>query len=425
MDFLTKVKIFEPILQHREPLRSTDRLMQIIFEERGFIDSLWLRFYRRKKVMPAKIAAIFYIASSEILFFERNIHALTIKQALDAVRGCPWSFWAKPLQAFWAMLITRREEFLNERKLNSDQFIELSFDPWLVQRWKDRYGLEQTRVLIEYFQKTPSLHLVVNLALISTEQYCQALETRGIRFESPFPALPIVVIDEKVTVRSLPGYADGWFWVQDTPAFLLTKLIAPGFYERILDVCAVPGGKSMALSLFIRGNIWVLNDRYYKKFPRLRENLGRLKNSLSQLTISDGRVSCFKNSFSLVLLDAPCSALGIIQKIGDLRRGKTPEMMCELIELQCALLEEAGRIVAPDGFLLYSTCTLEPEENEQQIGGFLQRHPDFHVVFPDLTLNPWLKPFITPQGYFYSLPFIHQLSGAFAALLQRKPGESR
>jgi 16S rRNA (cytosine967-C5)-methyltransferase len=186
----------------------------------------------------------------------------------------------------------------------------------------------------------------------------------------------------------MPPFQAGKFLVQDGAARLVTAAAAPRPGDRVIDVCAAPGGKSFsaAIAMGDRGSI-LSCDLHENKLKRIREGAQRLGLTCIETAAADGRAPHgeWTSSAELVLVDAPCSGLGIIRKKPEIRY-KSANDIASLPVTQSAILENASTYVKPGGTLIYSTCTILPEENEQVTDAFLAEHPDFSresFAFPD------------------------------------------
>ena len=173
-------------------------------------------------------------------------------------------------------------------------------------------------------------------------------------------------------VSDLPGYATGDWWVQDAAAALVAKVLAPKPGERVLDLCAAPGGKTLQLAA-AGANVTAL-DISDKRLERLRENLTRCQLS-AEIVVADALEWETPVEFDAILLDAPCSATGTIRRHPDLPHLRDPAGLKEIVGLQAALLDRALSLLRPGGRLVFATCSLLPEEGERQISAALERHP--------------------------------------------------
>ncbi|MGH7585488.1 MAG: RsmB/NOP family class I SAM-dependent RNA methyltransferase, partial [Gemmatimonadales bacterium] len=217
---------------------------------------------------------------------------------------------------------------------------------------------------------------------------------------------------ERVRPGSLPGFADGAFIVQDPSQALVARFAAPARGALVYDACAAPGGKSIALGKSA-GRV-VAGDRNWRRVRRLAENLDRAGSGREHAVVADALCPPL-TSADLVLLDAPCLGTGTLARRPDARWRIRPEHLGSLVTLQVRLLEACARLVPPGGILVYATCSLEPEENEDQVDRFLGAHPDFaREPAPAFDTAP-----LTARGDLQLLPQEHGIDGAFAARLRR------
>ena len=196
-----------------------------------------------------------------------------------------------------------------------------------------------------------------------------------------------------VQVSALPGYAEGAFWVQDAAAALAVPLLAPRPGERVLDLCAAPGGKTLQLAA--AGAEVTALDISAPRFERVHQNLART-GLAAKVVIADALEWEPEGAFDAILLDAPCSATGTIRRHPDLPFVKDRADLAGLVDLQARLLDRALGWLRPGGRLVYCTCSLLPEEGEAQLAAALARHPGLAVVPPNLPGVP--AAWITPTG---------------------------
>jgi 16S rRNA (cytosine967-C5)-methyltransferase len=177
---------------------------------------------------------------------------------------------------------------------------------------------------------------------------------------------------ETTSVESLPGFADGAFWVQDAAAALPARLLAPAPGETVLDLCAAPGGKTANLAL--AGARVIAVDRSAKRLQQVDENLQRLRLAAETIT-ADATTWRPPAPANRILLDAPCTATGTLRRHPDVARLRRPEDLPRLTALQDRLLDAAAAMLAPEGLLVYCTCSLQPEEGPDRVAALLARTP--------------------------------------------------
>lgn len=296
-----------------------------------------------------------------------------------------------------------------------------SYPDWIVQVWHDQLGFEETEQLCQYCNQTPRIDLRINPLRIDRETVQAQLAQAGVSSQ-PLPHLPqgLRIEGKMGPVPQLPGFEEGWWTVQEASAQLVGHLLNPQPGTIALDVCAAPGGKTthMAELMQNQGVIWGC-DRTPSRLRKLKQNLQRLGIDTVQIWTGDSRE--LSNDIPLadsVLVDAPCSGLGTLHRHADARWRQTPEKVEELAVLQLELLSTSARWVKPGGHLLYSTCTLHPQENENVIHQFLEQFPQWH-------LQPLAADFLQdgadqqPVPMHKLWPHQQQMDGFFIAHLQK------
>ena len=280
---------------------------------------------------------------------------------------------------------------------------------WLVERWLARYGMEGTTDLLEWNNQRP------HLTLQPARETLEGLQARcwsggvGVR-RAPFDAGLVV---EGHHPADLPGYAEGAFFIQDPAQALVIRFAAVPPRALVFDACAAPGGKALALGR-IAGTV-LAGELKPERAVRLQENLRRAGSGREHIVVASASHPPIRHA-DVVLLDAPCLGTGTLARHPDARWRTSPEGLAQAVRRQTFLLHALAPTVRPGGWLVYSTCSLEPEENETQVNQFLATHPDFHRdPVPGL-----LDAQRTPAGDLLLLPQRDAVDGAFAARLKRR-----
>jgi len=292
-----------------------------------------------------------------------------------------------------------------------------SYPDWIVTVWLEQLGLAETEQLCIWLNQPPTLDLRVNPLRASVETVQSALEAAGVAAQ-PLPHLTQGLrLMQAGPIPSLPGFAEGWWTVQDSSAQLVSHLLAPQPGEVVIDVCAAPGGKTTHLAELMgdQGTVWAC-DRAASRLRKLKENAKRLNLHAIQTCAGDSRdLPQFIGQGDRVLLDAPCSGLGTLQRHADARWRQTPKTVEELVILQRQLIEKTAAYVKAGGVLVYATCTLHPAENEAVIQQFLTHQSGWQVVPPD-PRSP-AAAFSTPEGWIKVWPHRHAMDGFFMVRL--------
>jgi 16S rRNA (cytosine967-C5)-methyltransferase len=288
-----------------------------------------------------------------------------------------------------------------------------SFPEWLVAHWVEQLGVAETEELLQASNTHPGLSL-----RISNDPDAFSRLTKEMNLNITSGAVP-----GYVTVKGM-SYAqqqrllhETKITVQDASAGLVALVARPRSGWKIADVCAAPGGKSLHLAELTAGeNELYSADFQLSRLQKIAQNCKRLNIQSIHLLQADAR-SIPLLPVDLVMLDAPCSGLGVIRKKPDLKWNKTPQHIAQLAELQYHLLTSAATRVKKNGFLIYSTCTTTKQENENVVFAFLKKNSDF--IAHDLKHEPIAKSFATRDGFIRTWPHRHDLDGSFVAKMQR------
>lgn len=326
-----------------------------------------------KPLKDADVKALALVGLYQLNFMRVKPHA-AVSETVLAVRKKPW---AKSLINALLRTYLREQEGL-EHKADAFQSAALSHPEWLIKQIEQDWP-EQALTLLQENNLQPPMVLRVNPAKTSRENYLQRLIGQEIAAEAVSFCPSAITLAKPVPVDVLPGFADGLVSVQDTAAQLAAGLldVQPG--QRVLDVCAAPGGKTAhILESQAQLKELVAVDIDESRMQRVSENLQRLKLQ-AKLVVGDAAKPedwWDGTLFERILLDAPCSALGVIRRHPDIKLLRRAEDIGPLQALQKSILQAVWPLLAPGGVLLYATCSILKQENEQQIQAFLAEHSD-------------------------------------------------
>jgi 16S rRNA (cytosine967-C5)-methyltransferase len=288
-----------------------------------------------------------------------------------------------------------------------------SHPAWMLERWLERFGFRKTLNLAAAGNEQPSLTLRVTSDRVDAAGLLEDLRGQGIEAE-PGCLLPGHVRVIEGWRRELrPILEAGICVVQDEAAGLVAHLGLPALGARILDVCAAPGGKVFAFAELCGDAQIVACDVSSRRLDRLRETAERLERRV-HLVVADGRHPATRGGFTRVLVDVPCTNTGVLAKRADARWRRQPEDVPRLAKLQGTILDAAREQVGPGGILVYSTCSLEREENEDVIRDFLERHPSDEL----LPASNVLPPEVVDGEFLRTDPSAWPVDGAFAAAIR-------
>lgn len=326
-----------------------------------------------KPLKDIDVKSLALVGLYQLKFMRVKPHA-AVSETVLAARKKPW---AKSLINAVLRTYLREQDGL-EHKADQFQVAALSHPDWLIKQIEQDWP-EQALTILSENNLQPPMVLRVNLAKIGRENYLQKLTEQGIAAETVGFCPSAIRLDKPVPVDLLPGFADGLVSVQDTAAQLAAGLlnVQPG--QRVLDVCAAPGGKAAhILESQPQLQELVAVDIDESRMLRVGENCRRL-NLQAKLVVGDAaNPSSWWDGkpFDRILLDAPCSALGVIRRHPDIKLLRRVEDIGQLQALQKAIMKAVWPLLVPGGLLVYATCSVLKQENERQVQAFLAEHSD-------------------------------------------------
>ena len=298
--------------------------------------------------------------------------------------------------------------------LADDLAVEFSHPTWTVRRWLERWGEADTRAFLAATNQGGRYTLRCTAGAAGVPDLLRQLAELGVEAERARWADNFVTVDRLQPVLRGGLVERGVCAVQDQAAGLVVRVLDPQPGDDVLDGAAAPGGKAIgaALAMGDRGRLVALDVSQAKarlvRQSAERQGAGIIEAVVGDLTKWEG------GTFDRVLLDAPCSGSGVLAKRADLRWRRSPAALAELVELQDRMLDAAAGHVRPGGLLVYSTCSVEPEENQDRVQAFLTRHPGFSLE----PAPPFIPAEMADGPYYQALPHRHGTDGAFAARLR-------
>ena len=390
---------------------------------RRWLDFLLAQFYRGDfNTMEPVLRQILRVGLYDVLFLSTPAHA-ALNEAVEAAKRQVRPGAGRLVNGVLRSVLRRQDDLPQPATGNAARDLAIchSHPTWMVRRWLARFGTDETQALLRWNNTRPVYGVRANTLQTSVEAFRNKLTGEDIAWEpspylSDFTRLP--QLQGVIRSASLPK---GTWAVQDESAGLVVRLLDPQPGETLLDVCAAPGGKTLyaAQRMQDQGSI-LASDVHAGRLELVRhaaKQAGATIIETQEADVRDLAAGEPSRQGDRVLLDAPCSGLGVLAKRADLRWNRTSEEIGELVHLQDELLDAAARLVRPGGLLVYSTCTIEPEENAQRVEAFLERQADFALERADDFVPDAM---VTPEGYYATLPHRHHVDGAFGARLRKR-----
>ncbi len=253
---------------------------------------------------------------------------------------------------------------------------------WLVERWLAQFGREATMRLCAFNNSTPPLTIRTNTLKTSRDALEKTLAAEGVTFARSSLAPEGLLCTEYPSLHRLRSLKEGLFQVQDESSMLAAHILAPAPGEFIIDACSAPGGKATHIAALMKNRGRILaNDIYAHKLALVEENAARLGVSILETALGDAASlgEKYPRAADRVLVDAPCSGLGVLRRKPDLRWNKELRQLAAISALQLDILHDICGAVRPGGVLVYSTCSIDPEENDAVIEKFLALHEEFYL----------------------------------------------
>lgn len=379
-----------------------NRQLEAVIRDRPFVTEVVLGSVRRygslrwvldemsKQAPELPVVACFLTGAYELLFMDRVQEHAAVFETVEAAKSLVRPEATAFLNAVLRRVAVERDSILPALARQPDP-IRLSHPPLLVYRWGKAFGETHMRRLCEWNNGRPFIGVHPFRLRTTLEAYRTRLAEHGVTAE-PHPFAPdtfLSVESLRQPVEDLPGYREGEFTIQDPATSLAVDLLAPRAGDRILDACASPGGKTVLIAERMNGRGEVIAlDVHEDRMARLRDTIGRLAlrgvrpfqadaARLSPALLRDLGLS--GDGFDGILLDVPCSNTGVIRRRPDVRWRVDAALFARLRRTQLALLDSASKLVKPGGRLVYSTCSLESEENEGLAGEWLRHNPEFRM----------------------------------------------
>ncbi len=366
------------------------RLSDVSAQDQALVQELcygvlrwWLRlqwFVQRLLEKPLKkkdrnLEILIMVGLYQLLYMRTPPHA-AVAETVEGVRGLgkPWA--SGLINGVLRNFMRKQDDLL--AAIVEDASADLAYPQWLLDRIRKAWPV-QWRGILEAANSRPPMSLRVNLKRCSRKRYVERLQAESITARAIPGVESGLILDRPQDVFGLPGFKDGLVSVQDGGAQLAAGIMGVEPGQEVLDLCAAPGGKTCHILETARDDVFVTAvDINPERLHRVQENLDRLglKADLYVGDATETQGEWAKKEYDRILLDVPCSATGVIRRHPDIKLLRRPEDIDSLTELQRHIFISAWSLLKPGGVLLYATCSILPQENEEQIGYFLSNNGD-------------------------------------------------
>ena len=390
------------------------------------------RYLKRFSKLPQDVQAALLTGGYQIIFLSRVPYFSAVNESVEIVRTLGHS-WASGLVNASLRNLARGNKVIPESTQNILERCAKGFENcvanltshphWMVKRWSKRWGHEICASVCMNNNLQPPLVLRVNTLKISVEDFLELLNKSGFVGERcSISPVGVILHGHRGGIDKIPGFKQGYFQVQDEASQLVGLLLAPHPGQKILDVCAGVGGKTTLLAQLIqdKGEI-VACDVNSSRLALLKENLARLGIGSVKVTLLDHEgEELIKSSgpYDRVLIDAPCSGLGVIRRHPDIKWNRIPPDIESLSKVQENLLQTWSKLVRPGAVLVFSVCTLEEEETFEIVENFLEKNKDFSLRSAS-SVVPGLPQDIIQKDMVRVYPGSYGMDGFFVSVLEK------
>lgn len=370
------------------------------------------------------------VALYQIIFLNKIPYSAAVNESVEFIKKLRGDKHAGVVNGLLRTIIRTLDSLVwPSREIDEVNYLGIiqSHPNWMVRRWVKRFGFDEAEKLCEANNQRPMLTLRVNKNKTSVEEVEQYLQQQGIASKKGNYLDYFLHIRMMSKIYNDEYFKKGYFTIQDESAGLMSELLSAAEGDVVLDVCAAPGGKSSHISEIMKNKGKIISiDKYFTKVEIMKKNFERLETKNIEVyheDIQSPKSELLKdtllNKVDKVLVDAPCTGLGVISKKPDIKWKREVEDILKLQTIQLEILNKASEYVKEGGVLVYSTCTTEIEENENVVKKFLEEHREFEI---DNASQYVSKEAVNSNGFVEVFPHRHGIDGAFGARLKKKSG---
>lgn len=379
------------------------------------------QFYRGDLLkVEADVKNALRVATYQLMFLDRIPQSAIVNEAVEFVKKLHGQEMANQVNAILRCAVPKIDT-LEYPAMETDPVRALStvysFPTWFVKRFVHRFGLFETEQLLTALNERPRLCIRVNPLKGSIDQLISEFESRGSSIEQGRFIPNFLYVEGLTRIAELDAFRAGRFAVQDESAGVVSILLDPKPGERILDACAAPGGKTTHILGLTCGDVDLTSvEKYEVRAALVQNSVQRLGVGKTKVVAADASTYSDPVPFDRILVDAPCTGLGLIRRKPDSKWKKEPKDIRLLSEIQLSILENVSKLLKKDGVMVYSTCTIEWEENQAVVKTFLSRHPEFQVEPADKLVD---RDLVGREGFIEVYPHRYDMDGGFAARLRK------
>ncbi len=410
-----------------ENTRDENLIREIVYgviENLTYLDYMIAKLSNRKiERIDPKILEILRIGVYQIAFMDKIPHRAAVNEAVNLAK----KYGHKGLVGFTNGILrnfSRKKEKVMEVDVKDKidyLTIKYSHPKWMVKRWIKEFSYDFTESLLKHNNSKPKLNIRVNTLKVTREELKNLLLNYGYEVDETPYAKDGLIIENPIRITEIEEFNKGYFTIQDESSMLVAEILSPKENAVVLDLCSAPGGKSTHMAQIMNNKGRIIScDIYDHKLNLVKETANRLGITIIETQKQDALKlnEEFIEKMDYVLVDAPCSGLGIIRRRPEIKWNRQEKDIEELSSIQKQILNNAGKYLKPGGALVYSTCTIEREENLGVIEDFLKKNNNFVLYEFKHEINQSTDN--REKGYIQLFPHIHGTDGFFIARIVKQ-----
>lgn len=416
-------------LKETGKIRDENLIREIVYgviENRSYLDYMISKLSSRKiEKIDSKILDILRMGVYQMVFMDKIPDRAAVNESVNLAK----KYGHKGIVGFTNGLLRNfsrnKEKYMEIDVKDKLEFLSIKYShpKWLVKRWVDDYGLEFTENLLAYNNSKPKLNVRVNTLKTTKKELKSTLLNYGYKVYETKYAKDGLVVENPVRITEMEEFKKGYFTIQDESSMLASQILSPKENSIVLDLCSAPGGKSTHVGQIMNNIGKIIScDIYDHKLKLIEENAKRLGITIIETKKLDALKlnKEMENKVDYCIVDAPCSGLGIIRRRPEIKWNRKEKDIKQLSEMQKKIISNAGKYLKPGGIMVYSTCTIEREENMDIVEEFLRNNKNFSLDGFNHLLCSTKNIDTASKGYVQLFPSIHGTDGFFIARLRKE-----
>lgn len=396
-----------------------------VLENRLYLDWIISKISKIKiKKIDSTILEILRIGVYQIIFMERIPDSAAVNESVKLSKKYSHSGSVGYVNGVLRNIVRNKKKIRKVDIKDPIEYISVKYShpKWMIKRWLNEFGEEFTLKLCEANNGKVNLNIRTNTLKVDRKTLKNILKNKGYNISETKYAIDGLIIENPYRITNINEFKNGLFTIQDESSMLVSQIMDPRKNSTLIDVCSAPGGKTTHMAQYMENKGKIIGRDIYKhKFKLIKDNYTRLGIDIIKTEVFDAMNfdESLLSKADYVLVDAPCSGLGLIRRKPEIKWNRNQENIEKIKEIQNKILINASKYLKPGGILIYSTCTIGKEENVGIVKKFLKENNDFKLMGFDSLLDSKENIKTAKDGYIELFPHIHETDGFFISKMQK------